>query len=349
MQNDMWERADFSVFDEYIFRDEIHKIGKALEEGEEAVVEAELQKRETLFTEDEAHKLCSVAIQNGCSKRIFSALLEKCPPLETFRFRFSCDFVYAARVDLAGYAAMFDRGKLLEAMLEQGLELKKQSGWCTVLEAALEAASIDCVMLLLHQEEIEIPITKELCYIWGNVGMAYGSDICYAAVASKIFGYEVDLNVEEVPLLPNMKVYQAVACCNWPLFRRICREIGKDALESRGIGHLLGTILKESDDPMEDMDILLSLHPKALKNELVRYCLVVSALRAKDVVDERLKKWLNQMPGGMVVMNVSRVFEEEDVMNLQTLILLRWQERIGTRLIPALSRDKPFPEMNGIF
>lgn len=349
MSNNMWNGADFSMFDEYIFRDDVHRLCVAMEEGNYPAFYGELRKREGLFARKEAHKLCKTAIQNGFTKKAFETLLGKCPPVDLFRYEEPCDHIFGHGLDIPGYAAMFDRADLLEVMLVQDIEIDHYFQWCSILEASLEACSIDCVELMLAQEGLNIPITEQLLYIWGDVGKAPISDICYASVASRIFDCHIDLNVEEVPLLPGMKTYHAISRYNWPLFRRICREIGEEAINKRYVSELVATILYDSEDNLENLDALLTAYPNALRKEKVRSHLVTYALHGPDKVDETLKKWLDRMHGGMVVMNCFNHFSGSWYRELDGLTMAKWEDKIGTQLVPALSRTKGLPSVPDLF
>ena len=345
MNNDGW---NMDVFDEYIYRCDADRICGALKEENEEKAYELLKKKETVFTTEEAFKLCEAAISIGCVPELFEALLEKCPPVEKFRYFNVCDNLYGHGVDIVALAALMDRVDLLKLMLNQNININHHYGWCSILEAALEGASIDCVEQMLSYEELEIPITEQLLYIWGDAGRSLKADICYASVAERILGIHVDLNVDEVPVLGEMKIYHAIYHSNWTLFRRICKQNGAEKKSAQGA--LLTILYDCTEDSMENLDALMTACPALLRDEISRCELALYALRGADEVEPTVKKWIDAMPGKMLVINH---FHTNSYFYKRTEISMfdieRWKERIGEKLVPTLSRHHPFPMLNEFF
>ena len=336
------ERWNFDVFDEYIFSCEANRIRCALKEEKEEKAFALLQEQEKVFAPEEAFKLCEAAIENHCLAEVFEVILEKSPAIEEFRYCDGCTDLYGHAVDIVGYAALNNRLDLLKLMLAQNIDINPRYDWCSILEAALEGASIDCVEEMLSYDDLEIPVTEQLLYIWGNAGRSLKADVCFASVAERILDVHVDLNVDEVPILQEMEINHAIYHSNWPLFRRIC-QLG--AVEKKRAKNVLLTILQDCmEDRMENLDALLTACPALLRDEISRCELVVYVLSKSEEPHPVLKKWIDAMPGKMLVLNhfAYRTFYREET-KLRIVDLEKWQDRIGNKLIPTLSRNHSFP------
>lgn len=309
-----------------------------------------LRKYKKKYLHDEAYRLCRAAIASGCTVHAFEAILEQCiPVLEEF-----VDYGSLHNYIIPGYegncgglvqeAAEHNRGHLLKYMLDHGCSPNSRGkSDCSALEAALYHGAIGCVSLLEERDDVDFTVTETILRLWGSMGLNGERDVCFRMAAGRLLGEGKGVFHPEIPILPGMNICHAAAYENWALVCRMCREgvpvtekQGKDTLER----YMLMTARFDPAECGELLDALFSARPELLRCEYPRYVLSLCMLSGDEAAAERLRPWVERMPGQQVVLCGHRLADPEyDILEC----LEHWETQMGKRLCPVLRRDKLLP------
>ena len=311
---------------------------------------AGLKKETKGFNYDEAYQLCSAAIDSGCTLKAFEAILAHCnPSLEEFvNYRIAQNYIlYNEEGGCGGLvqeAAWYSQSHLLKYMLDHGCSPNAHGKHeCSALEAALAHGAIGSVSVLEARDDVDFTITDTILRIWGSMGQVAERDSCFRMIAGRLLGEGKGVFYRRIPLLPGMNIGHAAAHENWALVVRMCREQievtqkqGKDVLQQ----YVQTCREWNPAECAELLDALFTACPDLLRCEHPRYVLCECMLSGDEAVAERLRPWVEQIPGETVVLCgcplVDPVYE-------LGFCLDRWEERMGTRLKPVLRRDKLLP------
>ena len=308
-----------------------------------------LRKVQKKFNYDEAYRLCSRAIQSGCTVKAFAAILEHCAPaLEDFVDYGSGNnhLYYSDSPNCGGLvqeAAACGQSHLLQYLLDHGCSPNARSARdCSALEAALWNGAMGCVTLLEQRDDVDFTITDSILELWGSIGLDSVQDTCFRIIAGRLLGEGKGVFHQEIPLLPGLTVLHAARDDNWPLVMRICREStvtdkqGKQVLDS----YMFHSSELNVSQCAALLDALFTACPGLLRCEYPRYVLSICMLSGDKDVRAQLQPWVDRMPGRMIVLCGRRLAEPNyDIVDC----LSRWDTCMGDRLRPVLRRDKLLP------
>ena len=309
-----------------------------------------LKKYKKQFNHDEAYHLCSAAIASGCTVKAFDAIVAHCKPtLEEF-----VDYRAYHNYILPGYensygglvqeAAGHNRGHLLRYLLDHGCSPNARGTKdCSALEAALYHHAFGCVSVLEARDDVDFTVTETIRHLWGSMGLVLERDSCFRIIAGRLLGEGKGVFHKEIPLLPGMNVGHAADHENWPLVCRMLRE--EIAMTEKQGKDTLGQYFQTSCefDPLECGELLEALFtacPKLLRCEHPRYALSLCMLCGDEAVINRLRPWVEQLPGREIVLCGHRL---ADPLYDICACLERWDERMGMRLQPVLRRNMLLP------
>ena len=340
--------ADWS--DVVMKRDDYEQILDAVMECNYPALYAGLRKVKRAFNHHESYQLCSAAIESGCTLKAFETILQHCEPtLEEF-----VNYCSGHNYILHGYqgscgglvqeAAWYVRSDLLKYMLDHGCSPNARGkSDCSALEAALGNGAIGSISVLEARDDVDFTITETILRLWGSMGQEGMRDICFRMIAGRLLGEGKGVFHPEIPLLPGMQIGHAADHENWPLVCRMLRE--QTEVTEKQCKDVLGRYLFMSGTwdaagCAELLDAMFSACPNLLRCEQPRYVLSLCMLSGDEAVAERMRPWVDRMPGRTVVLCGHRLGEPDyDLF----ACLERWEERMGPRWKPVLRRDKLLP------
>jgi len=304
---------------------------------------AVLKKMEGTFRAEEAYDLCNLIILQEGTEKAFRAALEHCPPLEEFCYYGKHQFYRGKRLGLTEQAIVHDRNDILQILLEHGASPnRRDEEYYSPLEAAAASQSIFCLELLLEHPDIDVEITEELLDIWAHYGSGVFLDLCLDGIAEKSFGYRPK-EIMDMPVPKEMTIGRALKFHNWRMIKKIIKKEGLTQKEGKEIAkELLSGQWKE--EWIEILDAMFEACPNLLRCDIPRYLLVYAILKGEEVVDPRLKKWMQQMPGHYIILPGMRWKEQMSEGFRygewsQEFLFSKWGDRIDGRFVPALNRN----------
>lgn len=329
-------------------RDARGKLLDAITEHNYPMLYACLRKETEPFPTDEAYQICSLAVRSGCSLKAFQTILEHCVPLEDFvdygdHFNHLIHAQTGTSGGLVQEAAAYGQSHILKYLLDQGCSPNARAeSNCSALEAALWHDAVGCVAVLEQRDEVDFTITETILEIWSAMGMVPERDVCLRIIAGRLLGEKKGTFHREIPLLPGLNVLHGAKQENWPLLLRLCRETTVTEQQGKQVIDLYMNSGVELDVPecARLLDALFTACPGLLRCEYPRYVFALCMLAGEESDVTILRPWVARMPGKLVVLAGRRLAEREyDIV----ACLSRWEERMGTRLRPALRRNKLLP------
>ena len=271
---------------------------------QDLTVQALLERRSRPFPATEAFSLCALVILNDIGGDVLTALLDACPPLETFLDICRVDYPvpeFWGYLGLTELAAYLGREELLDILLCRGGNVNCRPAPdafpVSPLEAAAWGGSLECVERLLREPGLDLAFTVHLQRLWAKPEPDEGQRRCLRRIAPYVAGTAFP-DRGPVPIPETLCPMTAVEMGNEALFLRLCRERGclslPDAEAALGMLWAEASLVKRRDPP--DMLLaLLEVFPEALKRREGRALLALSA--ADFPGDARLEPWLRQLRG----------------------------------------------------
>lgn len=327
-----------------------------------------LRKLTHLLSPQDAMAACLCAL-NG-TERLMETVLDHCPPIREFQF-----LGVGKVTSLVAAAAAHNKVMALEVLLRRGADPNPgPDGQDSPVEAAFVCQSLSSLEVLLEAPGLEITLTQPMLDTWGGL-RENGSNpllqLCCQEMAKRLLGTSGSLpGPNPVPIPPQLRLHHALDCGNGALAARICRErpITDEEVESAkrffaASGQF--SLLTGQDSPWEQEEMrdrlsfllgLLDARPELLEEPAFRSAVAETALALPEP-DPALMGWINRLADGPVILRqlpyVSLPPKEPVIfpfmqvldtgVNLDDAFFPRWDQRLGSRLTPALDRNTQSP------
>lgn len=303
------------------------------------------------------------------TERLLETVLDHCPPVREFQFQ------GVGKVpSLLAAAAAYDKAAALEILLRRGADPNSgPDGWTSPLEAAFTSQSLRCLEVLLNVPDLEVSLTPPMLAVWGSLRECDHAcnplpQWCCELMAKRLLGTSGDL-LGPVPLPPQLRLKYALDCGNGALAARICRErpLGdEDVQDARQFFSAPGrfSLLMKQDSSWELETLqnrlsfllgFLDARPETLEEPVFRSAVAETALALPEP-DPALNRWVERLDCGPVVIRelpcIHSLPNEPVIFPLQSLFestsldgefFPRWDQRLGSRLTPALDRNDAPP------
>lgn len=245
-----------------------------------------LKQRNRPFAKTEAFSLCAGVILHDFGAGVLNALLDVCPPLETFLDTGRVDHPvpeFWGSLGLTELSAYLGREELLDLLLRRGGNVNGRptpdAFPISPLEAAAWGGSLGCVERLLEEPGLDLAFTAHLQRLWAKPELDEGQRRCLRRIAPQVAGLAFP-DRGPVPIPGKLYPAAAVEMGNGELFLRLCREQGhfsreeaENALEMLWVE----AALAKRRDPPDMLLALLVIFPDALKHREGRALLALSA------------------------------------------------------------------------
>lgn len=325
-----------------------------------------LKKLTHLLSPQDAMAACLCALSG--TERLLETVLDHCPPIREFQFQ-----GVGKVTSLLAAAAAYDKDTALEVLLRRGADPGPgPDGQDSPLEAAFTNQSLLALETLLNVPGLEVSLTPPMLEVWGGLRENSPNPLlewCCQRLASKLMGMSAIPFFEPVPIPPQLRLRHALDCGNGALAARICRERPLSDGEMDDARSFLAAcgqspLLTGRDSPWEQEELqgrlsfllsFLETHPETLEEPVLRTSVAVTALALPEP-DPALTRWVERLADGPVVLPqlpyvnmppsepVIFPFQAMNIpVTLDSNFFPRWDQRLGSRLIPALDRGAQSP------
>jgi len=336
-----------------------------------------LRKLKQPLSPTDAAAACLCALPG--TPRLMNTLLDHCPPLPEFQF-----LGVGMTSSLLGVAVRHDKHKMLELLLKRGANPNGGPTPLTAkspVEEAFCATAYSCMKRLLEIPDLEIPLTEEMLNTWGALTTDTNSPFffnpcglwCCQLLLEKLTGEPTSL-LDPLPVPPQLRLGHALRHANYELANKICQtrpltdEDLADVLAHYTPERLDFTLFgphernhnllfQKREQEVRFLCQLLDSRPELLQAPELRTAIVLAALSLPEE-DLFLAQWVQQLPDGPVLLSsLPSQFECYPFSATPTFVwntppesewdfFLRWDARLGTRLIPTMDINSPdFPEL----
>lgn len=327
-----------------------------------------LRKLDHPLSPTDAMAACLCAL-NGTPK-LMNTLLDHCPPIPEFQFQ-----GVGQVSSLLNAAAEFDKKDMLDILLRRGAD---PNGGPTALTAKSPVEVAFCghaygsLKRLLEIPGIEIPLTDDMLYAWGALTSGLTDSLfynpcslwCCQLLQERLTGQPGGL-FDPLPVPPQLRLGHALYHANFELAAHICNlrpltdEDTADVLAHYTPDRLDCTLF--SGNEMENQHLsakreqeirflcqLLHCRPDLLNTPQLRSAVALAALALPEE-DPFLHRWTQQMDAGPVLLPQLPVKRElyldrflfGETTSVDPTIFTRWEQRLGTQLIPTMDINSP--------
>lgn len=300
--------------------------------------------------------LCSIT----ATSRLLETVLDHCPPIRKFQFR------GVGKVSsLIAVTVAHDLPEVLNSLLLRGADPNQGPNQeVSPLETAFTSQFISCLWRLLEAPDLEVSLTPPMLEVWGSLQEQAENPVlkwCCQAMAQRLTGTDGG-PLGPVPIPPELRLKHVLASSNGDLAARICRERPLTDEDLQDAGYFFSnpdrffSLLNERCNSFAILELqsritflqaFLETHPEALDDPALRSFLAETALALPEM-DETLALWVARMAEGPVLLrtlpNLS-LFTDEPILfpfmqqqRLDPALFSRWEQRLGSRLIPTLDR-----------
>lgn len=331
-----------------------------------------LRKLDHVLSPVDAMAACLCAL--ACTPKLMNTLLDHCPPIPEFQFQ-----GVGTVSSLLHVAVRHDNEQMLDILLQRGADphappthLSDKS----LVEEAFCGNAYFCLKRLLEIPDLELCLTEEMLYAWGSLTdkpSDWGPPLqspaqlwCCQHLYERLTGEPAGL-FDPLPIPPQLRMKHALRHANFELAEHICvtrpltEEDKADVLKNYAPDRLELHLFQENDIHLlyakrqEEIQFLCQLlhrcpdllHPPQLRSA------VALAVLAPPKPEWSLQYWVQQMEDGPVLIpSLPRhfgVFQSPlqsfpwwgGAPNLAEDFFVRWEERLGSRLYPAMDINTP--------
>lgn len=309
--------------------------------------------------------LCSITATN----RLLETVLDHCPPIREFQFR------GVGKVSsLIAVTVAHDLPEALNSLLLRGADPNLgPNEEVSPLETAFTSQFISCLWRLLEAPDLEVSLTPPMLEIWGSLQEQAENPVlkwCCQAMAQRLTGTDGG-PLGPVPIPPELRLKHVLVSSNGDLAARICRErplTDEELQDARfyfsGPGSRHFSALTDRSDAWTLSQLqsrltfllaFLETHPETLEEPALRSSVAETALALPEM-DEALALWVERLADGPVLLrelpcllpfsNEPLLFPGMMQHRLDPAFFPRWDQRLGSRLIPTLNRRSGPPFAN---
>ena len=306
--------------------------------------------------------LCAITATN----RLLETVLDHCPPIREFQFR------GVGKVSsLIAVTVAHDLSEALNSLLQRGADPNQGPNQePSPLETAFTSQSLRCLEALLNVPDLEVSLTPPMLAVWGSLREGdHACDPlpqwCCELLAKRLLGTDGG-PLGPVPIPPELRLKHVLASSNGELAARICRERPLTDEDLQDAGHFFSTpdrffsllnercnsfAISKLQSRITFLQAFVETRPEALDDPALRSFLAETALALPEM-DETLALCVARMADGPVPLRTLpklSPFTDEPILfpfmqqqRLDPALFSRWEQRLGSRLIPTLDRNGPF-------
>lgn len=324
-----------------------------------------LKKLTHLLSPKDAMAACLCALSG--TSQLLNRVLDHCPPIPEFQFQ-----GVGAVSSLLAAAAGYGKDRALDILLNRGADPGRgPDGQESPLEAAFISGSYFSLQRLLEVPGLDVSLTPPMLEAWGELRQNSPSPLRFWScqlLAEQILGQPV-LPFEPVPIPPQLRLGHALRNNNLELALRICEErpiTTEEFQDARTFfSDIFQTTLLTKQDPERPLQAweeplrfllgFLAARPDTLEEPEIRSAVAKMALALPEA-DPELARWVERLADGPVTIRelpfVYTPPKKPAFLPFQPLFapssldgtfFTRWEERLGSRLLPTMDRNAYLP------